>query len=53
MQCHIWRGFLCACKYYATANVHKIEEAGLNFFLSLCCVFISIILYDFVYHSGY
>lgn len=39
-----WCGFLWACKYYATAKLHnKIEEAGLNFFLSLCCVFISFI----------
>lgn len=42
------------CKYYATAKMHnKIEEAGLNFFLSLSCVFfiiiISFISYDFFF----
>lgn len=46
-------GFFWACKYYATAELHnKIEEAGLNFFLSLCCVFISFIFYDFTYIWG-
>lgn len=49
-----WYGFLWACKYYATAKKlhNKIEEAGLNFFLSLRCVFISFILYDFVLLFG-
>lgn len=34
-----WCGFVLACKYYATAKLHKIQEAGLNFFL---CVFFSL-----------
>lgn len=49
----------CGAGFFGLVNImqpqklhNKIEEAGLNFFLSLCCVFISLILYDFFVSCG-